>query len=216
ACDPEKVLLALRLIRSIIGEIPIIFTFRSSLEGGNMEVDDDIRYEIIEKAINTKKVDVIDIELISGKTNIRRIKAATVKQNIPLILSYHNFKETPSVEFMLDKMKEQVLNGADIAKIAVMPKDEEDVLNLLSATLKARKEMPGTPLITMSMDELGVITRIAGGVFGSDLTFGACGKNSAPGQISVVELREAMKTVYGGSIYNSASFTSTDYAVPDY
>lgn len=194
-CDLRKLKAALKVLRNIIGEIPLIFTFRSSLEGGNIEVEDDIRYEIIEKVISTEEVDVVDIELNSGKNNIKRIKAATVKHNIPLILSYHNFEETPSVEYMLDRMKNQVMNGADIVKIAVMANNEEDVLDLLAVTLKARREMPDTPLITMSMGRLGIITRIAGGIFGSDLTFGAYGKTSAPGQIPLEELKEVVKTL---------------------
>jgi len=195
-CDPVKVKQALKSLRSIIGEIPLIFTFRSSLEGGFKKVEDDIRYEIIKQAICTGEIDVVDIELISGESNIDGIKAVADKHNTALILSYHNFKETPPVEFLLDKMKEQVSKGADIAKIAVMPNNEEDVLKLLSATLKARMEMPDIPLITMSMGNIGIISRIAGGIFGSDLTFGAGEKTSAPGQIPIAELRASMETVY--------------------
>jgi 3-dehydroquinate dehydratase-1 len=58
--------------------------------------------------------------------------------------------------------------------------------------------MPDTPLITMSMGDLGMISRIAGGIFGSDLTFGSGGKTSAPGQIPMDELRAAMKILYKG------------------
>lgn len=192
-CDLEKTVTALKMIRNIIGETPLIFTFRSDLEGGFKKVKDETRYKIIEQVIGTEEIDVVDIELISGKTNIDRIRTAAIKHNTPLVLSYHNFEETPSVEFMVDKMKDQVLNGADIAKIAVVSKNERDVLNLLLATLKARETMPDIPLITMAMGKLGVITRIAGGIFGSDLTFGTHGGISAPGQIPVEELRNAMK-----------------------
>lgn len=195
-CDLAKVKKVLEALRNIIGETPLIFTFRSSLEGGFKEVDDTIRYEIIKQVIYTEEVDAVDIELISGKTNIEEINTIAKDHNITLILSYHNFMETPSVEFLLDKMRQQVSSGADIAKIAVMPKNKEDVLNLLSATLKAHMEMPDTPLITMSMGELGVISRIAGGIFGSDLTFGAVGRSSAPGQIPIAELRTAMKILF--------------------
>lgn len=195
-CDIEKVKNALKMLRCIIKETPLIFTFRSNLEGGFKEVEPTIRYEIIEQVISTKEIDAVDIELISDKTNIEKIKIAADKHNVSLILSYHNFKETPSVEFLVDKMKQQILSGANIAKIAVMPINEEDVLNLLSATLKVRREIPDIPLITMSMGELGVISRIAGGLFGSDLTFGSGEKTSAPGQIPVGELRTNMKTLY--------------------
>lgn len=195
-CDLAKLKQALKVLRNNVGEIPLIFTFRSSLEGGFKKVEDAVRYEIIKQIISTEEVDVVDIELISGKSNIEEVKAAADKHNVQLILSFHNFTETPSVEFILDKLREQVSSGASIAKLAVMPKTEEDVLNLLSATLKARRELPDTPIITMSMGNLGVITRVAGGIFGSDLTFGAGGKTSAPGQIPADELRVAMKTLF--------------------
>lgn len=193
--DSVKVIRALKLLRGIIGEIPLIFTLRSSLEGGFKKVEDAIRYEIIKRVIYTGDVDAIDIELISGKDNIDDIKAAADKYGIPLILSYHNFQETPPAEFLEDKMRQQIINGADIVKIAVMPKTQEDVLNLLSATLKIRREIPDIPLITMSMGSIGIISRIAGGIFGSDLTFGAGEKTSAPGQIPIAELRASIKTL---------------------
>lgn len=192
-CNPKKVMEALRALRGIIGDIPLIFTLRSSLEGGFKKVEDHIRFDIIRQAILSGEIDAVDIELASSNSDIERIKKAAEVYDIPLILSYHNYAETPSVELLLDKIREEVSKGADIAKIAVMPQKEEDVLNLLSATLKARKEMPDTPLITVSMGELGTISRIAGGVFGSDLTFGAWEKTSAPGQISIDQLRPLMK-----------------------
>jgi len=195
-CYFVKVEKALNIIRGIIGEIPLIFTFRSSLEGGFRKVEDNIRYEIIKQVICTEEVDIIDIELISGKNNIENIKSITNKHKIPLIISFHNFSETPSADFLLDTIRQQVLSGADIAKLAVMPKKEEDVLNLLSTKLKARREMPDIPIITMSMGNLGVISRIFGGIFGSDLTFGSAGKTSAPGQIPIDELRDAMKKLF--------------------
>jgi 3-dehydroquinate dehydratase-1 len=57
--------------------------------------------------------------------------------------------------------------------------------------------MPDTPLITVSMGTLGIISRIAGGMFGSDMTFGAVEKTSAPGQIPIAELRASIKTILG-------------------
>ncbi|MDD6893928.1 MAG: type I 3-dehydroquinate dehydratase, partial [Lactobacillus sp.] len=44
----------------------------------------------------------------------------------------------------------------------------------------------------MAMGDLGKVTRMAGEVFGSALTFGAVEKASAPGQLSIAELRRAL------------------------
>ena len=73
--------------------------------------------------------------------------------------------------------------------MAVMPKNERDVLVLLDATLSMKELHGETPVITMSMGRMGVVSRIAGEVFGSAVTFGTAGEASAPGQIDAERLR---------------------------
>lgn len=51
------------------------------------------------------------------------------------------------------------------------------------------------PLITMSMGSLGVVSRVSGATFGSAATFGAAKKASAPGQVSVDELRSILEVL---------------------
>ena len=78
--------------------------------------------------------------------------------------------------------------GADIGKIAVMPQCRRDVITLLEATEAVSKAIP-IPIITMSMASDGLISRMAGEVFGSCITFGSAVEASAPGQIPVGELK---------------------------
>ena len=87
-------------------------------------------------------------------------------------------------------------NISDIAKIAVMPVSEKDVLTLLQATLEAKEKHVKIPLITMAMGGKGSITRIAGGLFGSSITFAAGKRSSAPGQIGIEQLRQAIEIFY--------------------
>jgi 3-dehydroquinate dehydratase-1 len=87
--------------------------------------------------------------------------------------------------------------GADIAKLAVMPKNYTDVLTLLGATLRARTGAVKVPIVTMSMGPEGGVTRLAGGLFGSDITFAIGKEASAPGQIPIGALRQAMAVLYG-------------------
>ena len=98
--------------------------------------------------------------------------------------------------FIYDKLLEAQEKGADIAKMAVMPKNYADVLTLLGATLKARTGAVNIPIITMSMGPEGGVTRVAGGLFGSDLTFAIGKESSAPGQIPISDLRQAMAVLY--------------------
>ena len=86
--------------------------------------------------------------------------------------------------------------GADIPKIAVMPKSVDDVITLLDATNTMKTQYGDRPLITMSMGGTGVISRLAGEVFGSAFTFGAGKEASAPGQIPVAELRKVLEILH--------------------
>ena len=72
--------------------------------------------------------------------------------------------------------------GADIAKLAVMPRNRADAARLLLATAQAAAQRPGKALITMSMGRDGAVTRYCGGAFGSAATFGTLSAASAPGQ----------------------------------
>ena len=78
--------------------------------------------------------------------------------------------------------------GADIRKLAVMPSCPEDVLALLLATVAANRTGE-QPVITMSMSSLGAISRVAGQIFGSCVTFGTVGTASAPGQLELSDLK---------------------------
>jgi 3-dehydroquinate dehydratase-1 len=77
-----------------------------------------------------------------------------------------------------------------------MPKDAGDVLTLLEATHLMKEQHADRPIITMSMAGTGVISRLAGEIFGSALTFGAAHKPSAPGQVAVVELRKVLSLLH--------------------
>ncbi len=48
------------------------------------------------------------------------------------------------------------------------------------------------PLITMSMSEIGRLSRAAGSFTGSCITFGAGARASAPGQLGAAELRQVL------------------------
>ena len=86
--------------------------------------------------------------------------------------------------------------GMDVAKMAVMPQSEKDVRMLLEATAEMKEQHPQTPVITMSMGKMGVLSRMAGELFGSALTFGTVGQASAPGQIPVKELRKILEMLH--------------------
>jgi len=188
--SPEEVLGCLQRLREVLGVIPLIFTCRSAREGGQWGSDDNFRREVLLGAIESGYIDLVDCELSFGEGRVGEVRQAAKAAKVKLILSYHNFSETPSHFELLEKMLKAEFWGADIAKIAVMAKGPADVLAVLSAAHKARIGPLSIPLIAIAMGSLGMLSRVAGGDFGSDVTFAAGVTSSAPGQIHVATLRK--------------------------
>ena len=108
-----------------------------------------------------------------------------------LIISNHDFAgETPAREEIADRYKRMMALNADLPKIAVMPQNERDVMVMLAA-MNESTAFCG-PLIGISMGELGKMTRVRGGAFGSVMTFASKGKASAPGQIDAETLSKML------------------------
>ena len=114
--------------------------------------------------------------------------------DVRTVLSNHDFSRTPEKGEILWRLRKMEQLGADIAKIAVMPRRPEDVAVLLGVTSEA-VEMMSCPVITMSMGGQGVISRMAGQIFGSAVTFGTVGQASAPGQIPFDRLKEILTLI---------------------
>lgn len=195
----EKVPVCLKLLRELRQQttgFPLILTCRRPDEGGFRYVPDAVKFEIYEQAAQEGLADAIDLELAYGSETVQRMRQKLHSSRILLIVSAHNFQQTPPEKELCATLRNAIRAGADIAKLAVMPASEEDVLALFSATLAIRREYPPVPLITMAMGKIGMASRIAGGLFGSDLSFAAGSAASAPGQMPAAELRQCFKSLY--------------------
>lgn len=195
AADSAAVLTALASLRETIGDVPLILTCRASHEGGMQDVPLEIRIELLTRMLQTGLTDMVDFEISNGDAAVARVVEAVQKYKGKLILSFHDFHKTSDSGFIFAKLAEAGRLGADVAKFAAMPNSYQDVLDLLGATLKARNEALDIPIITMSMGEIGRISRIAGALFGSDVSFAIGQETSAPGQIPVADLRQVWKTL---------------------
>jgi 3-dehydroquinate dehydratase-1 len=190
--DIESVVEALKALSETVGEIPIIFTCRHKGEGGQADLTQDQRINIIESSAKTGCIDILDVEMFNDDEFLEKIRNIAKGNDIKLILSHHNFTQTPDEDFIYNKLIEGEKLGADISKLAVMPQNYGDVLTLLNATYRARKVVK-IPLVTMSMGEVGGITRIAGGLFGSDMSFAVGKESSAPGQVPIKDLQTILE-----------------------
>lgn len=192
----DKVKEALQAIRTILADKPIVFTFRSAKEGGEKEVSTEFYVELNKSISETKQVEVIDVELFNDEKDVKELVEAAHANGVAVIISNHDFKKTPAKEQIIARLRKAAELGGDLPKIAVMPTCVADVITLLDATRIVNEEYADGPIITMSMAGRGVISRLSGELFGSALTFGAAKKASAPGQISVVDLRKTIQLLH--------------------
>ena len=193
--DTDQVLATARTIRRRVGDTPVLFTRRSIREGGEtIPLDEPAVVALYRAVCADASVDLIDFEMNNDPAYIEAVREASRQQGIHLILSYHNFQTTPSLDELAGRFEQAERLGADIGKVAVMPNGPGDVLTLLGATLQGL-EQRAIPLISMSMGGYGSLSRLFGWVFGSSVSFAVGDRSSAPGQIPVSEVRTVIDIV---------------------
>lgn len=180
------------MLRSILGETPLLFTFRSAREGGEKELSLESYATLLESVAKTGFVDLIDVEVFSGDDAVKNIIQTAHAHGVKVIASNHDFEGTPAREELVARLCKMQDLGADILKIAVMPQTRSDVLTLLSVTEEMSSLHTSRPVITMSMGRTGTLSRLCGEVFGSAVTFASFGKVSAPGQIAIEDLKAGL------------------------
>ena len=186
----------LKELRDILGDTPLLMTFRTSKEGGEKDIDAGAYKELNIKAAKTGYVDFVDVEIFTGDKIVSEIIDAVHAAGVKVIASNHDFDKTPAKSDIIYRLRKMQDMGADIPKIAVMPQSKKDVLTLLAATEEMTSRYADRPIITMSMAGTGVISRLCGEVFGSSMTFGAAGKASAPGQMGVEDLNTVLALLH--------------------
>ena len=210
--DHEKTDAVLRKLQELLPESVLLFTFRTHQEGGARELSEKEYLEICEHVVLSGCSDLVDFELFTGCMErfllhgIGNEASASGPENgplpgflelsrahgVPVILSSHDFQKTPEREELLIRLRTMDRLGAGIAKLAVMPNSEQDVLTLLAATREAANTL-SCPVITMSMGALGAVSRVSGRLTGSCMTFGSAERASAPGQLPAGKLAEILE-----------------------
>lgn len=195
----EKTAEVLSGLADILGQIPLLFTIRTKAEGGNRQLTtkDYVNYNLA--AARTKKADLLDVEAFGEEEEKKALIAAVQREGVRVIASSHDFQKTDDRETLLARFKAMDETGADILKMAVMPKEFEDVAAIMQATGEMRA-LTEKPLVSMSMGSIGSMSRISGENFGSCITFGTVGEASAPGQIAIRELRRMMKALHAQNV----------------
>ncbi len=182
---------ALSFIRERIGGRPLLCTVRTEKEGGKAALSPKEYEKLVSSLLEEGGFALVDLELSSGEDRVERLVKLAREKGILTVISRHDFQSTPSENEIHETLLRMKALGADLPKFAAMPHTPGDVLALLSATWRAFQEIG--PVITMSMGDLGKISRASAGIFGSLVTFAAGKRASAPGQMNAEDLKAILE-----------------------
>lgn len=168
---------------------PWIACNRIEIEGGKWKGSEAERIEELLKAIELG-ADIIDIEL-----RTRRLTEiiSLIKNKVKCLLSFHDLTGTPQLEEMIEVVQQQLAAGADVCKVITTAQRFEDNLTVLQLI----SEFPKTKMVSFAMGNLGLVSRILCPFLGGYFTYASIGegKESAPGQITVRNLRKIYEMI---------------------
>ena len=118
--SPDTSLEALPGLTDALKGIPLLFTFRTHKEGGNLPASADAYCELLRRAIGSGFIDIVDVELFTGDGIVRELTDLAHRNGIRVILSSHDFSATPDKEEICLKTSSPVKRkAASMLRISV-------------------------------------------------------------------------------------------------
>jgi len=165
---------------------PLIITARDPREGGMGNLSLQERCDLLQRFL--RHADYIDVELRAAR-EFQSLLAQAQKRKIRRILSYHNFKSTPSSRGLQAKAKLAKAMGADIFKVATRTDTPAALTRLVDFVTSNDVDVA---LSAMGIGKLGAISRLLLARCGSVLNYASLGQPNVEGQLSIAMLRAAI------------------------
>ena len=177
----------------------LIVTNRRKEEGGFFKGNERERVDLLKKAA-ALGADFVDIEVKTARRLIDGLFAAVAANGgfTNVMVSHHDFRGTPSWKVLVGRLNACRALGADMVKIVTYANSVEDNLRLLQLIPEARGS--GQKIVAFCMGPKGRVSRIVAPILGSALSYTSLrkGAETAPGQLTVSEMREALRFIGGG------------------
>ncbi len=165
----------------------LIITVRRVEEGGLSFIPEEERLELYRTAMEIEPA-YVDVEVYS------RIAEEVVKEakraGVGVILSFHDFEKTPTFGSLLGIIDDMEEMDADIIKVVPTAKTLKDNARVIRLYDTAEN------LVAFCMGPLGRISRLFSALV-APFTYASLGRETAPGQMRVDELRRLMVMVNG-------------------
>jgi len=175
--------------------LPLLFTNRPLWEGGAFDSTEERRIAPLLTAVRQEAA-YVDFELRADSRLRKRLLAAMRLSPTRMILSWHNFENTPPRSELEEVLARMADSGAHMGKLVTTAHSPEDALRVLR--LQERALALDFPLITFCMGEPGRITRLATLYLGGCMTYACLDETqaTAPGQLSLEQLRKLIDLLH--------------------
>ena len=117
--DFEKVEDVLKELRAVLGETPILMTFRTSKEGGEKSIEPEDYAKLNIKAAQTGYIDFIDVEIFTGDAIVTKIIDGAHAAGVKVIASNHDFHKTPEKSDIIYRLRKMQDMNADIITMSM-------------------------------------------------------------------------------------------------
>jgi len=174
--------------------LPVICVCKKPDEKGRFKGSHSEAVKILAEAAKNG-ADYIDISHNSRVTAQPEGSPLGRARGTKIIISYHNFTKTPSLAMLIKKAEEMKQRKADIVKISVMAKSLDDTVRVIALAKILQSEK--IPHILIAMGKKGALSRVLTPTLGGTIMFAPLSKtkSSAPGQLTVEELKEAWANI---------------------
>jgi 3-dehydroquinate dehydratase-1 len=168
--------------------LPVHWRTVATCRPGNQEIS--TRMEWLKRSMDLGAT-YVDMELESEESYLTQLKEHAERCGTLTIVSYHNFKETPTGEALAQLLSACFDRGGKIAKLATHVRSKADLRSLISLY-----SLPGRKVV-IGMGEMGRITRVIAPYLGSEFTFASPreGMETAPGQLDLRQLQDIYKVI---------------------
>lgn len=195
AHDPIALMENLRRVRLALGDMPLMFTYRTDGAISPPALDAASRAALTEIVINDGAADMIDIEY--SMPDAPRLISLARASGVASVLSRHDFGGMPEEDELFAFVAEARRIGADVTKYACMVHTKAELLRLLSFTERVTRDSDAGLVIAVPMGQVGTPGRLVGGLFGSCMSFCAFDAPNAPGQVELERAYRAINALHG-------------------
>ena len=185
--NPAAIAAPLRQFLRSTPQTLVIATCRKQTYGGGFKGSVDAEWKVLKEAVAAGCA-LIDIEVQSAE-RLSQAAMTEVRHHASLIVSYHDFKTTPDLDAVLERLRAIPADIYKLVPTATLWRHNVELLRMLE---KYERQGGEQTLVAFCMGELGLASRILSLRSGGAFTFGTIEAQhaTAPGQPSVEALRQ--------------------------